>query len=103
MTDQAVTATVARNDAQHRFEVWYGDRLAGFAEFRERDRDIVFIATEVDTEFTAIGLGDVLVREAVEDVIERDLLVVARCPFLKGWLDKHPEFDAHVVGKGVQR
>jgi uncharacterized protein len=103
MSDQAVATTVVRNDAQHRYEVWYGDKLAGFTEFRERDHDTVFIHTEVDTEYSGKGLANILVRDAIDDVISRDRGIVPRCPFVKSWLDKHPDYDAHVVGKGIQR
>ncbi|WP_280267059.1 GNAT family N-acetyltransferase [Nocardia wallacei] len=103
MTEQALTTAVVRNEAQHRYEVWYGDKLAGFAEYRERDNDTTFIHTEVDSEFGGKGLGGTLAREAITDVIARDRAIVPKCPFVKSWLDKHPEYDAHVVGKGIQR
>ncbi|MFI6868124.1 GNAT family N-acetyltransferase [Nocardia sp. NPDC050406] len=103
MSEQAVATTVVRNDSQHRYEVWYGTALAGFAEIRENDNDTTFIHTEVDSEFGGKGLGSVLAREAVEDVIKRGRAIVPRCPFIKSWLDKHPEFDEHVVGKGIKR
>ncbi|WP_067901160.1 GNAT family N-acetyltransferase [Nocardia vaccinii] len=103
MSEQATPASVVRNDAQLRYEIWYQDRLAGFAEYRERENDTVFIHTEVDTEYAGKGLGGVLAEAAIEDVVERGRAIVPRCPFIKGWLDKHPEYDDHVVGKGIQR
>jgi predicted GNAT family acetyltransferase len=103
MSEQAAQVSVIRNDAQLRYEVWYEDRLAGFAEYRERDEDTVFIHTEVDTEYAGKGLGNVLAQQAIESEIKRGRAIVPRCPFIKGWLDKHPEYDDHVVGKGIQR
>ena len=101
--EQAKHASVIRNDAQLRYEIWYDDKLAGFAEYRERDDDTVFIHTEVDTEYAGMGMGNTLAQEAVEDTIARGSNVVPRCPFIKGWLDKHPQYDDHEVGKGIQR
>ncbi|MBU3060907.1 N-acetyltransferase [Nocardia sp. NEAU-G5] len=101
--EQAKHASVIRNDAQLRYEIWYDDKLAGFAEYREREEDTVFIHTEVDTEYAGMGLGNTLAQGAVEDTIARERTVVPRCPFIKGWLDKHPQYDDHVVGKGIQR
>ncbi|NKY48621.1 GNAT family N-acetyltransferase [Nocardia vermiculata] len=103
MIDQAAAAAVVRNEAQHRYEVWYGDKLAGFAEYRENGEDTAFIHTEVDTEFSGKGLASTLARHAVVDTVERGRAIVPRCSFIKGWLDKHPDYDAHVVGKGIQR
>ncbi|RDI51915.1 GNAT family N-acetyltransferase [Nocardia mexicana] len=103
MTEQALTTAVVRNEAQHRYEVWYGDKLAGFAEYREQGEDTAFIHTEIDSEFGGKGLGGTLAREAITDVIARGHVIVPRCAFIKSWLDKHPEYDSHVVGKGIQR
>ncbi|QLY32358.1 GNAT family N-acetyltransferase [Nocardia huaxiensis] len=103
MSEQALVATVVRNDEQHRYEVWYGNSLAGFSEYRERDNDTVFIHTEVDGAFSGKGLGNKLAQDAIDDVIARGRVIVPRCPFIKGWLDKHPDYDEHVVGKGIKR
>lgn len=50
-----------------------------------------------------MGLGNTLAQQAIEDTIARGRNIVPRCPFIKSWLDKHPQYDAHVVGKGIQR
>jgi predicted GNAT family acetyltransferase len=100
---EAAQTSVVRNDAQLRYEIWYQDKLAGFAEYRERDNDTVFIHTEVDTEYAGKGLGGVLAEGAITDTIARGRAIVPRCPFIKSWLDKHPEYDDHVVGKGIER
>ncbi|MFE9784796.1 GNAT family N-acetyltransferase [Nocardia salmonicida] len=92
---------VVRNVEKNRYDVFLDDQLAGFAEYVERDNDTDFIHTEIDDTFAGKGLGGVLARQAVEDVIARGRTVTAHCPFIRGWLDKHPEYDAHVVGKGI--
>ena len=103
MIDQAATAAVVRNDSQHRYEVWYGDKLAGFAEYRDNGEDTTFIHTEVDGEFSGNGLATTLARHAIEDSVSRGRAIVPRCSFIKSWLDKHPDYDDRVVGKGIQR
>ncbi|KQY39075.1 MULTISPECIES: GNAT family N-acetyltransferase [Nocardia] len=92
---------VVRNVEKNRYDVFFDDELAGFTEYIERDNDTDFIHTEIDDAFAGKGLGGVLARQAVEDVIARGRTVTAHCPFIRGWLDKHPEYDAHVVGKGI--
>ncbi|TCK00146.1 GNAT family N-acetyltransferase [Nocardia alba] len=104
MTDSATAEPqrrVVRNVEQNRYDVFLDDELAGFAEYIERDNDTDFIHTEIDDAFGGKGLGGVLARQAVEDVIARGRTITAHCPFIRGWLDKHPEYDAHVVGKGI--
>ncbi|MFD3703711.1 GNAT family N-acetyltransferase [Nocardia sp. NPDC058658] len=94
---------VVRNVEKSRYDVFFDDQLAGFTEYIERDNDTDFIHTEIDDAFAGKGLGGVLARQAVEDVIARERTITAHCPFIRGWLDKHPEYDAHVTGKGIAR
>ncbi|WP_324195114.1 N-acetyltransferase [Nocardia cyriacigeorgica] len=44
-----------------------------------------------------------LAHQAIEDVIARERVIHPVCPFIKAYLDKHAEYDAHVVGKGITR
>ncbi|KAF0848873.1 GNAT family N-acetyltransferase [Nocardia caishijiensis] len=97
----ASQARVVRNQEKNRYDIFYADQLAGFAEYIERDNDTDFVHTEIDDAFGGKGLGSKLARYAVEDVIARGRTITPHCPFIRGWLDKHPEFDAHVVGKGI--
>lgn len=93
--------SVVRNVEKNRYDVFFDGELAGFTEYIERDNDTDFIHTEIDDAFAGKGLGGVLARQAIEDVIARGRTITAHCPFIRGWLDKHPEYDAHVVGKGI--
>jgi predicted GNAT family acetyltransferase len=34
----------------------------------------------------------VLVRRALDDVRSRELRVVARCPYVKSWIERHPDY-----------
>ncbi|MGW4094371.1 GNAT family N-acetyltransferase [Nocardia sp. NPDC004750] len=103
MTESASESKVVRNDERHRYEVFYGGELAGFADYEERDDETVFTHTEVDGAFSGKGLGSVLAKSAIEDVIERGRVIRPVCPFIKAYLDKHPDYDEHVIGKGVDR
>ncbi|MEU7764119.1 GNAT family N-acetyltransferase [Nocardia sp. NPDC049190] len=103
MTESAQASTVVRNDEKQRYEVLYNGELAGFAEYEERDDETVFTHTEIDGAFSGKGLGSVLAKGAVEDAITRGRVIRALCPFIKAYLDKHPDHDAHVIGKGIIR
>ncbi|MFI7001651.1 GNAT family N-acetyltransferase [Nocardia sp. NPDC050175] len=103
MTTAASEAKVVRNDEKNRYEVFYGGDLAGFAEYEERDDETVFIHTEIDGAFSGKGLGSTLAKHAVEDVIARGRVIRPLCPFIKAYLEKHPQYDAHVIGKGITR
>ena len=38
------------------------------------------------------GLGSTLVRGALDDVRSRGGSVVPRCSFVRGWIDRHPDY-----------
>jgi len=85
-------ANVRDNPARHRYELEVEGHVA-FAEYRLAAGVITFIHTEVPKELGGKGVGSTLARGALEDVRRRGLRVVAQCPFIKGFMDKHAEFN----------
>ncbi|WP_244927899.1 GNAT family N-acetyltransferase [Nocardioides sp. W7] len=81
------------NPGESRYEAHLDGELAGFAEYVLDDDAIVFTHTEVDDRFEGQGVGSALARFALDDV-RRDgtRAVVPRCPFIRRWIDKHPEY-----------
>ena len=76
-----------------RYEIRDGDRLLGVAAYERRGERIVFTHTEVDPDAGEDGLGSRLVRAALDDVRSQGGTVVARCPFVRGWIERHPEYQ----------
>jgi predicted GNAT family acetyltransferase len=87
---------VTRNEDEHRYEAWDGDKLAGVAAYRERGDRTVFTHTEVDSAFEGKGIGKALAHAALDDVVERGRVIVPLCPFIGSYLRKHPEYEPHV-------
>ena len=85
-------ATVRDNPARHRYELETEGHVA-FAEYRLAEGVITFVHTEVPKELGGKGVGSALARGALEDVRRRGLRVVAECPFIKGFIAKHAEFN----------
>jgi predicted GNAT family acetyltransferase len=85
-------ATVERNDTRNRYEISYDGRPAGFAEYEQQGDRTVFVHTEIDDAFSGKGLGSVLAAHALDDTARRGNTIVAECPFIKSYLDKHPEY-----------
>lgn len=86
------TVDVQNNPEQNRYEIRLGDQLAGFAEYMLNDGLITFTHTEIDPSFEGKGLGSQLVRFALDDVRSTgERKVLPLCPFVKGWIAKHPD------------
>ncbi|SDS89658.1 hypothetical protein SAMN05216371_0841 [Streptomyces sp. TLI_053] len=87
------TTAVADNPEKSRYEITADGELAGFAEyFRHGDDEIAFIHTEIDPRFGGQGLGGILARAVLDDARARELAVLPYCPFIRGWLTKHPDY-----------
>jgi predicted GNAT family acetyltransferase len=87
-----VSTTVVDNPAASRFEVHLDDVLAGFADYVLRGDQIVFTHTEIDPAFEGKGLGSALAAGALDEARNRQLRVIARCPFIARYLSRHPEY-----------
>ena len=82
------------NEAEHRYEAYVDGELAGEAYYERDDKRIVFTHTEVDDRFEGQGVGSALARFALDDVRAQGThRVVPRCPFIKGWIDRHPDYQ----------
>jgi hypothetical protein len=84
---------VRENAEEKRYEAWVGDQLAGSAYYDSADDLVVFTHTEVDDAFEGQGVGSALAKHALDDARARRLRVIPRCPFIKSWIDRHPDYQ----------
>jgi predicted GNAT family acetyltransferase len=96
--ENAPSETVANNESMERYELRADDgEVLGFAAYRLRhDGAVVFTHTEIDEAYEGRGFGGKLARGALEDVQAAGGSVVPWCPFIKGYIDRHPEFQSLV-------
>jgi predicted GNAT family acetyltransferase len=66
--------------------------VAGAAFYERAGAVVVFTHTEVEPAFEGQGVGSRIVRAALDDVREKGQRVRPLCPFVKGWIDKHPDY-----------
>ena len=85
---------VTDNPGESRFEARVGDELAGFAAYETAEDLIMFTHTEVFDAFEGQGVGSALARGALDAVrADGSRKVLPRCPFIRGWIDKHPDYQ----------
>lgn len=70
---------------------------AGVLTYQLTGTIIAYTHTKVDPEFEGRGVGSILARAVMEDARAKGRTVVPICPFLSGWLEKHPEYDPIVA------
>jgi predicted GNAT family acetyltransferase len=79
------------NPDELRYELWLGDRLAGEIRYVREEGKVVLVHTDVDPSLEGRGLGNVLVRGALDDLRERGLEYVPLCPFVADYLRRNPQ------------
>ncbi len=82
---------VVNNKARHRCELVVEDHLAA-TYYTLADGVITFVHTEVPSELGGRGVGSRLVKGALDQVRADRLKVVAQCPFVKAWIEKHADY-----------
>jgi hypothetical protein len=90
---------IRNNESGNRYEAYVDEEPAGFAAYELNDRLIVFTHTEVDDAYEGQGVGSALARGLLDDVRkEGNRKVVPLCPFIKSWIENHPEYQDLVYG-----
>jgi predicted GNAT family acetyltransferase len=86
----ALVVTVVDNSAESRLEARVGDSV-GYLIYRIVGDRLVLVHTEVPPQLEGQGVGGALVTAGLDLARERGLTVVARCPFARSWLERHPD------------
>jgi hypothetical protein len=85
-----MTDAVVDNRAEHRYELAVDGHVAA-AYYERADGVITFVHTEVPPELGGKGIGSKLVKGALEQARSDGLKVIAQCPFVRGYIAKHPD------------
>ncbi len=88
----SVTETVVvRVPEQDRFEARM-DEGTGVLTYELRPGSIVFVHTVVPEALEGRGVGGALARAGLDYAREQGLGVVPQCPFVKAWIERHPDY-----------
>jgi uncharacterized protein len=82
---------IVNNTAKHRYELAVDGHIAA-TYYSIADGVITFIHTEVPSELGGKGIGSKLIKGALDQVRADGLKVIAQCPFVKAYIDKHPDY-----------
>jgi NAD+ kinase len=88
----AADATVVDSFEQSRYEIVLGGEVAGVLHYRRHGGEVELAHTEIDQAFEGRGLAGRLASAALEDARARATPVVVTCPFVTGYLERHPEY-----------
>ncbi|MBB4934311.1 hypothetical protein F4561_005131 [Lipingzhangella halophila] len=83
--------TVVDVPEQKRYEGRGQDGLVGYINYQLRGDQVVLTHTETDSRYQGQGAGSGLVRGALDDARARGATVVPLCPFVRSWIERHPD------------
>ena len=85
------------NVALHQYEFRIGDLIPRIEYIKTKNGEIYLTHTEVPSALEGKGVGSSLVRLALEDIERQQLRLVPLCPFVAGYVQKHPEWKRLVM------
>jgi len=88
-----VSVTVVDSPTDSRFEALVDVTLAGVSEYELTSDTIIFLHTQVAEKYEGQGVGSETARYALDDARARGLYVRPLCPFIRGWMKQHSEYD----------
>jgi predicted GNAT family acetyltransferase len=84
---------VRDNTERRRFEL-NADGHVAFSNYQRDGGTLTIMHTEVPAALNGKGIGSALVRGLLELARAQKLTVKPRCPFVAGYIAKHPEYAA---------
>jgi predicted GNAT family acetyltransferase len=91
---------VENNGAEGRYEAVVGGELAGFVAYQRSGDRIIFTHTLVEPAFEGKGVGGRMAKAALDDVRQRGHTVIAQCPFIAEYIQRHPAY-ADLLASGA--
>jgi predicted GNAT family acetyltransferase len=91
MMDGSVNEAVVNNPERKRYELTVDGHIAA-TYYEKADGVITLVHTEVPPELGGKGIGSKLVRGALGKVRAEGLKVIAQCPFVKAFIEKHADY-----------
>ena len=83
---------VVRNDHDQRFELRKAGERVGLIDFRPRGDALALTHTEISRDHAGQGLAAVLVKAVLEQLDTAGQSLLPYCPYVRGYLGKHPEW-----------
>ena len=78
------------NEEKHRYEFQIDGKIAEIDYIKSNNGEIYLVHTEVPASLGGKGVGSQLAEKALADIERQGLRLVPLCPFVAGYIHKHP-------------
>ncbi|MNF01010.1 hypothetical protein D3C80_1999340 [compost metagenome] len=88
--------TIINNEKDKRFEL-HLDGYVAFEQYALFEGGISYLHTDVPKELEGKGIASAIAKYILEYAENNNLKVKPYCPYIKAYIDKHPEYQANSV------
>lgn len=88
-----MNVAVLERSSRRRYEVYADDIPAGLLKYRLAGDRLCLLHTEIESPYEGNGLGSVLIKHVMDEARQHQRTVVAYCPYVRGWIDRHAEYS----------
>lgn len=88
------------NTDKNQYEFHVGEYLPKIEYIKTKNGEIYLTHTEVPVALEGQGIGSQLVESVLADIEQKELRLIPLCPFVAGYIKKHPEWKK-IVMRGV--
>ena len=96
MSIQKEEITILNNEAKSQFEAHVQGHIA-VTEYRIVKNRVIFTHTEVPVGLEGQGIASKLAKAALDFAKQGELVVMPLCPFIAGYIHRHPEYKPLVL------
>jgi uncharacterized protein len=89
---------IVKDEARRRYAILVDGKAAGAADFLVQGETVELPHTYVDPARRGQGLAGILIRHALDDIIASGRKVKPTCPYVRAYIDSHPEYADSVAG-----
>jgi len=85
------------NTEENQYEFHVGKHIAKIEYIKTVKGEIYLTHTETPIALEGQGIASTLAKKVLEDIEEKNLRLVPLCPFVVGYIQKHPEWRKLVI------
>ena len=88
------------NEERHQYEFNIGKYVPKIEYIKTKNGEIYLTHTEVPVALEGKGVGSQLAEKVLKDIEKQELRLVPLCPFIAGYIQKHPDWR-RIVMRGI--
>lgn len=91
MKSEYLEVSLVKNEEKHQFEIIV-DTHKAFIVYKERDKIITLVHTEVEPELEGKGAATAVIEKTLAYIEDNNYRLIPHCPLVFAYIKRHPEW-----------